>query len=259
MRALTVVIIAALIFVGSFVWAGEVDENTVLLFTFDDPFDRDVKDVSGNGNDGDVGSGIEWSNEGKIGGCAKFTGKDVIKVDSSDLLKQTDEGITVGFWMKKEEQIPNGESRTILERGWGSDGGFRIYFSKSAEEDAITLYWGITGVEGAADLRNYPLEPEWHYVAGTYDGAVMKLYLDGKPRGGRAGRGLVMESKLDLEIGGDFVGSIDEFRISNVPRSMEDIRKHMEGKEKAVNPDLNLPITWGFLKCQSGHMTHNQI
>jgi hypothetical protein len=258
MKALIMVIIVTLIFAGSFAWAGQTDENTVLLFTFDEPFDRDITDASGNGSDGDVGAGTEWSNEGKIGGCAKFTGKDVIRVDSSDLLKQTDEGITVGFWMKKEEEVPNGESRTVLERGWGSEGGFRIYFSANADGE-ITLYWGITGIEGAADLRNYPPEPEWHYVAGTYDGTVMKLYLDGKPRGGRAGRGLVIESKLDLEIGGDFVGSIDEVRISNVPRSMEDIRRHMEGKEKAVNPDLNLSTTWGFLKSQSGHMTHNQI
>lgn len=254
MKVPVMIIIVILIFAGSSAWAREVDRNTVLLFTFDEPFENDVEDASGNGNDGDVGAGIEWSNEGAIGGCAKFTGRDVIRADVSGILKQTDEGITVGFWMKKEEDVPGGESRTVVERGWGLEGGFRIYFSASDEDGEITLYWGIAGVEGAADLRNYPLAPEWHYIAGTYDGKVMKLYLDGKPRGGRAGSSLIVESKQELEIGGNFVGSIDEFRISNVPRSMDDIRRHMEGKEQAVSPDQNLSTTWGLLKSQFGDM-----
>ncbi|MFC1713616.1 LamG domain-containing protein [Candidatus Poribacteria bacterium] len=258
MKVSVMIIIVMLVFAGSSAWAREVDKNTVLLFTFDEPFGNDVKDVSGNGNDGDVGAGIEWSNEGEIGGCAKFTGKDAIRADGSDLLKETDEGITVGFWMKKEEDVPNDASRTVVERGWGAEGGFRIYFSKAASDDPekpdpeapITLYWGISGVEGAADLRDYPLAPEWHYIAGTYDGKVMKLYLDGKPRGGRGGQGLIIESKQDVEIGGNFVGSIDEFRISNVARSMDDIRRHMEGKEQAVNPEQNLSTTWGAIKLR---------
>jgi hypothetical protein len=254
MKVPVIIIIVMLIFAGSPAWAREVDKNTVLLFTFDEPFENDVKDASGNGNDGDVGAGIEWSNEGAIGGCAKFTGRDVIRADVSGALKENDEGITVGFWMKKEEDVPSGEARTVVQRDWGGEGGFRIYFSASAEDGEITLYWGISGVEGAADLRNYPLPPEWHYIAGTYDGAVMKLYLDGKPRGGRGGRGLIIESKQDVEIGGDFVGSIDEFRISNVSRTMDDIRRHMEGKEQAVNPDQNLSVTWGFLKSHPGDM-----
>ena len=120
MKIPAMIIIVMLIFSCSPAWAREVDKNKVLLFTFDEPFGKDVKDASGNGNDGDVGAGIEWSNEGAIGGCAKFTGKDVIGADGSGLLKQTDEGITVGFWMKKEEDVPNGESRTVIERGWGS-------------------------------------------------------------------------------------------------------------------------------------------
>jgi len=255
MKALITVIIVTLILPGSFVWAMEVDENTVLLFTFDEPFDPDVKDVSLNANDGEVGAGVEWSNEGKIGGCAKFTGIGGITVDTSRSLEDINENMTVGFWMRKEEKIPLGESRTIIDKGWEEAGSYYIYLSQHEERDRITLNFVIQGVD-SANFQGYPTADEWHYITGTYDGKMVMLYVDGKLKSARAAKGAMIQNSFELKIGTNFVGSLDEVRISNVVRDISEIKKHMEGKEKVVNPNLNLPTTWGSLKSQSSDITH---
>ena len=76
----------------------------------------------------------------------------------------------------------------------------------------------------------------WHHVAGTYDGQVNKLYLDGVERGQDKGHhGPISKNNWDLCIGnsviddgvGQFVaydGLIDEVRIYNRSLSAEEIK-----------------------------------
>ena len=46
----------------------ELDQHTVAAWTFDEGEGDIVKDVSGNGHDGELLSGAEWSKDGKFGG-----------------------------------------------------------------------------------------------------------------------------------------------------------------------------------------------
>jgi hypothetical protein len=68
----------------------------------------------------------------------------------------------------------------------------------------------------------------WHHLAGVYDGAEARLYLDGKLIASKAGKGIRRRNTLPLAIGGDvdgahtatslFTGLIDYVRVSTVPR-----------------------------------------
>ncbi len=64
----------------------------------------------------------------------------------------------------------------------------------------------------------------WSYVALTYDGATLRLYVNGTLAGTQAKTGAIATSTNPLQIGGDslygqfFQGLIDEVRIYNVPR-----------------------------------------
>jgi hypothetical protein len=68
----------------------------------------------------------------------------------------------------------------------------------------------------------------WHHLAGVYDGAEARLYLDGELIASQSGQGIRRRNTLPLAIGGDvdgahtatslFTGLIDYVRVSTVPR-----------------------------------------
>jgi hypothetical protein len=78
----------------------------------------------------------------------------------------------------------------------------------------------------------------WAHVAATYDGATMRLYVNGVEVSSRAQTGAIATSTNPLQIGGDsfygqyFTGLIDEVRIYNQALSVDEIQS-----------DMNTPVT----------------
>jgi len=78
----------------------------------------------------------------------------------------------------------------------------------------------------------------WTHLAGTYDGATLRLHVNGVQVSSRAQTGPIAVSTNPLQIGGDtiygqyFQGKIDEIRIYNRALSPTQIQS-----------DMNTPIT----------------
>ena len=68
------------------------------------------------------------------------------------------------------------------------------------------------------------LEPGWHYLAGVYDGASLKLFVDGQVVAQRSGQGKVQSNLVATTIGGlangtaRFLGRVWEARVATVVR-----------------------------------------
>jgi hypothetical protein len=73
----------------------------------------------------------------------------------------------------------------------------------------------------------------WSYLAATYDGSTVRLYVNGTLVATQAATGSISVSTNQLQIGGDsiygqyFRGMIDEIRIYNAPRSAVEIQADM--------------------------------
>jgi hypothetical protein len=73
----------------------------------------------------------------------------------------------------------------------------------------------------------------WTHLAVTYDGAALRLYVNGVQVSSRAQTGNLVTSSNPLQIGGDsiygqyFQGTIDEVRIYNVALSLSEIQADM--------------------------------
>lgn len=82
----------------------------------------------------------------------------------------------------------------------------------------------------------------WHHLAATYDGATMKIYIDGSLAASQAQTGAITTNTNPLALGNQtgfaneyFGGSADEFRIWNVARTQAQIQQDMN---RELNPSL---------------------
>jgi hypothetical protein len=78
-------------------------------------------------------------------------------------------------------------------------------------------------------VATFPLVTNnWYYVAGTYDGAYARLYINGNFNNQAAGTGSISTSALPLTIGGgsgiNFNGLLDDVRIYNRALSAAEIQ-----------------------------------
>ena len=73
----------------------------------------------------------------------------------------------------------------------------------------------------------------WAHLAATYDGATMRLYVNGVQVASRTQTGAIATSTNPLQVGGDsiygqyFAGRIDEVRIYNRTLSVAEIQSDM--------------------------------
>ncbi|RKY01249.1 hypothetical protein DRP77_09995 [Candidatus Poribacteria bacterium] len=245
LKALLSMILPIFIIIGV---SNAQDEYTVALYLFDEGKGEEVKDLSGNGNHGQL-IGPKWE-KGKFGWCLKFDGvDDYVLVKDSDSLDLTD-GLTIEFWIYLNNYSTAGGNGVTKENSYKVG----VYKGKKAmiRLTTTTLAWGAAVVYGKSDV---PLK-SWHHIAATYDASTgeAKVYLDGKLDGSGKLGGKIVPNDEPLWIGRGLApyldGLIDEVRISKVARSEEEIKEAMMGLERllSLNPSGKLPIAWGRIK-----------
>src|SRR4029077_17273374 len=93
----------------------------------------------------------------------------------------------------------------------------------------------------------------WAHLAATYDGATMRLYVNGVQVARRAQTGPIATSTNPLQIGGDslygqyFAGRIDEVRIYNRALSVAEIQNDMSSALGVGPLNTEAPIAPGNL------------
>ena len=236
---------------SGFVLAIAQDEHTVAIWLFEEGKDKLIKDISGNGNDGEL-KGPKWD-KGKFGGGLKFGGgSDFVEVPDSESLDLT-HGLTIEMWLYLNAYSTAGGNGVTKETAYKV--GSRSDKKAMIRMTTGKLAWGSAVLAGKT---NVPLN-SWRHVAGTYDGKTgeAKVYLDGKEDGNSKIGGQIVPNDSILWIGRGQApyldGFIDEVRISNIVRSEQEIQDLMErGFEGilAISSEGKLAITWGSIKTE---------
>jgi hypothetical protein len=194
----------------------------VAAYGFEEGSGTVVNDVSGNGNDGAIANAT-WTTSGKFGSALTFNGTSaLVTVNDSASLRLTG-GMTLEAWMYPTSV---GTSwRDVIYKG--DD----IYFLLGASPNASRPEAGGTFAEvygtGALTANT------WTHLAGTYDGATLRLYVNGVQVAILAWTGTIATSANPLQIGGDsiygqyFQGQIDEVRIYNRALSASEVLADM--------------------------------
>lgn len=98
----------------------------------------------------------------------------------------------------------------------------------------VVLYLNIGGWKTLSAA--YPSLNAWHHLAATYDGATMKIYIDGTLSASSAQTGSIATNSNALTLGNQtgyseyFGGSADEIRVWNVTRTQSEIQNSMNSE-----------------------------
>jgi len=168
-------------------------------------------------NDGGLqpgGSEPTWV-RGKFGSALQFDGSDDRVAISNDAVLNPTDTITLEAWTNFSG---TGGLQNILTNGaWNRSlrAGGSGYFNP----DIFLFQLTTGGSDHTLTSNKISAWGDWHHVAGTYDGATMKIYVDGRLAGQEDASGSIVAATADTYIGAEsglgyyYNGAIDEPRI----------------------------------------------
>jgi hypothetical protein len=182
------------------------------------PFNGNANDESGNNNNGSVyGATLTSDRFGKGNNAYSFNGfNNYIRISDNSSLDISEE-ITISAW---RYLTSNSLGRIVRKiNTWGpSVGGYIL----SSANNYINTELQLNTQYGATIIRKdsaFALN-EWQFVAMTYDGSTVNLYLNDKLYYSSQVTGKINVNNEDVLIGASdgveyFAGSIDDIRIYN--------------------------------------------
>jgi chitodextrinase len=205
--------------------------SPVAAYSFDNGSGTTVTDVSGGGNNGTI-SGATWTTAGKFGGSLSFDGvDDLVTVADAAALDLTT-GMTLEAWIR-----PGVSSswRTIVTKEQSGNLVYGLFSSSDTSVPSGILSIGSSPTQDIVRGSTPLPVSTWKHLAVTYDGAVMRLYLDGAQVSTKSVTGAMPNSSGPLQIGGNkvwpewFQGQIDDLRIYGRALSAAEILADLNG------------------------------
>ena len=254
-----------------------LENGLVFYFTFDNVKNKRVFDASGNNLGAKIVRSVNFV-EGKYGNALQVTAdtEECINIPSSDELKISE--ITMSAWVYRENWA-DGSGHWFDKGSYADLGGLHAYgMAVFQAKDAQGRFGGIEkgtvlamilGGKGNQSSISKTLpkikENTWHHIVGTYDGAFMKIYLDGevfldgKSFGLDPFKFVAETNDADLRIGctkdrPQYAlrnGLIDEVALWRRALTQSEVRTIMNGNFLAVSPRDKASTTWGDIKRRS--------
>jgi hypothetical protein len=224
-------ILASLLLLSAFLGAGpaRAQSGLVAAYGFNEGSGTTVADSSGHGNNGTIYGGASWTTSGKFGSALNFDGvNDMVVVPASASLN-VGAALTLEAWV-----YPTGTQngwRTIVNKDVDA-------YNLSASNPAGNLRpagggtVSSTGWEEADGPSAIPVNA-WRHLALTYDGANLRLYVNGVQVASQPASGTLESNSNQLSFGGNapygefFKGRIDEVRVYNRALSASEIQTDM--------------------------------
>jgi glucose/arabinose dehydrogenase len=206
----------------------------VAAYGFNEGAGTTAADASGTGNTGTTSS-TTWAPLGKYSGALSFNGAgSYVTVNDSASLDLTT-GMTLEAWVNPAALGTSGTNwRTVAFKQNTSGMAYALYANNGGARPTGQV--NIGGEQNAIGTAQLPLNA-WSHLATTYDGATMRLYVNGTQVASKAQTGSIPVTTGPLRIGGNtiwgeyFSGLIDEVRVYNRALTASEI-----------GTDMNTPV-----------------
>jgi chitodextrinase len=210
----------------------------VAAYAFDEGAGTAVADISGHGNNGTLANAT-WTTTGKFGKALVFNGSNaLVTIPDSPSLRLTT-AMTLEAWVNPP--VVNAGWKDVIYKG---NDNYYLEASTTTGPPAIGITVGTTHTEafGAAAL---PVNT-WTFLAATYDGSMLRFYVNGAQVSSQPRTGSIVTSFNPLQIGGDsiygqfFQGMIDEVRVYEVALTPGQIQADMATAVSGSSPAVSL-------------------
>lgn len=214
----------------------------VASYSFNEGSGLQVKDASGNNNNGTVAR-AQWIKDGKRGGALSFDGTGYVSIPYSPSLELSD-SFSVSLWFQGSEIDPHGNPsapvtyRTFVNRG--GPGSQRLYLLV----DSDGKLWHFDSLSSGIELN----DNDWHHFAYTFVASSTNfgtetIYLDGRNVASRTGFvPAFIPTSMTLGLSGGlhgFLGFMDEVRFYNRALTASEVAKDKDS-ENAVFPSATV-------------------
>lgn len=214
-----------------------------------------------SGSDGTLAGGTAWApTEGHHQGCARFDG-----VDDRILLGPCDittgvGGLTLSLWAKAD--FVTGMDRTLIAKATGPNTADHVWSIAFVSGSGLRFRLRGGGNTYAVTIPSSSLfGGQWYHIVGVYDGAEMRLYVNGSLMGSAPASGLIgVSPQAPSSIGAlstglqPFSGWIDDVRIYD--RALSDaeiIDVLLETLTTGIaEPPAHLVVADGMLRVPDG-------
>ncbi len=215
----------------------------VAAYGFNEGAGTAIADASGTGNHG-TASGTSWAPMGRFGSALSFNGSSGwVTVPDSASLDLTN-AITLEAWVNPVQVT--GSWRTVIFKQTTTGIAYSLFAANGAARPAGQVQIG--GEQSATGPSQIPVNA-WTHLATTYDGATLRLFVNGTQVATKAQTGNAVVSTGVLRIGGNsiwpepFRGLIDEVRIYNRALAAAEIQADMTTPVAPPVTDTQAPAT----------------
>jgi len=231
---------------------GAIDDSLVLHLAFDEGSGDKISDDSMYSNHGALVGKAEWV-AGKSGKGIVFNiNGDSVIVKNSDSLGMTT-AITMEMWVKLGGGAEIKQAGIEKGSAW-IDGEYNLAPLYNA--GSILQIKDLPADCADQNVGSNIQDNAWHFIAGTWDGTAIKLYIDGNLDKEMPCAGTILTNTEPMFIGARggtarfIIGALDEIKVYNYALSAEELARDMENPHAvtAVNQDDKLATAWGSVK-----------
>jgi len=237
----------------------KIDLKTCVgMWLFDEGKGDIATDSSGNKNNGTLKNGPVWEN-GKFGKALTFDGaSNNVEVTDAPSLNPK-KAMSMGCWIYITGNA--GAHRDIISKD--GESAERQYLITSSDVNNFRAHiWTSDGTAHYFDGKTSVALKTWYHIAQTYDGSVLKLYVNGEEDGNISFSGDIIVTAQPVRIAGGAnpgagplytPGTIDEVWIFNVALEKGDVQTFFKSGLSsviAVSPAGKLATTWSSIKAQ---------
>lgn len=219
--------------------------NLAAAYCFNEGAGGTLNDSSGNANHGILTNGPIWTVNGRYGSALVFDGIDdkVVVPDSNSLDLTT--SLTLEAWVYPTTAMNDWDTVLMKEYPASNELLYTLYANSNTNLPAGYIY--INGEKEILGINTLPINT-WSHLTLTYDGAAMKLYLNGQLVQSKPQSGALPVTTGVLSMGGNsiwpnetFAGRIDEVRIYSRALTQTEIQTDMNSPVGCASTSTNTP------------------
>ncbi|HEX2084376.1 MAG TPA: LamG-like jellyroll fold domain-containing protein [Solirubrobacteraceae bacterium] len=214
-------------------------------------------DASGNGRSATLSGKVALGQPGLLGDGSTDTAMTFADDAAGDgtgtvngLTGLAGSRLTAEAWLDTEGALAPGERQYVLSRGWGAGGGWRMTAYQSSTGNGYhKVELAVDNGAGGREEANAHIVPGRHHVAATYDGAKLRIFVDGVLEGESSVAGLALTTSAPLRIGGTVESgeiTIDEAAVFDKALSEPRVRAHFVASRAPAldgTPKVTAPTT----------------